>query len=561
MSNPDSARQQRDTYEQAQHLFLEALEIVVADRIPWVRSQTHYSSAVHEQAIAMLQADAECEHSELKMNASTQQRLPETVALQSPEVPLGQPFPQIENYEIIEELARGGMGIVYKAQQLRPQRLAAIKMIRSGGFASNIEIERFMTEANAAAQLDDEAVVPVYELGTVNGEPFIAMKFIDGDDLESLLAAESITLQEGLEILVGISQAVACAHDRGIIHRDLKPSNILVDRTTRRPWVTDFGLAKYLNQESTATSAGDIMGTPGYMAPEQAFGDVERASAATDVYGLGAILYRMLTGKPPIQSADAGLAKQLQLIQEHDVVPPRSLNRRVSPTLNTICMKCLETDPARRYSHASDLVDDLKRFQTGEAIQAKPLGWVRRLYRWARHRPGLSVTWAAAAVFYVYHLLYRSILRESDFTFHMVVSATVVALTGTAWIWQRCLTHSRGAAWVLYVWLTSDVLLLTMFLLFYASGASSSLVPLYHVLVAGSVLRCRTDLVIYTACLAMASYSTLWYYMLSTSPERAPPFQEFAPILLSMLLIGVIQYFSLRRSTVSLESQSADRLQ
>ncbi|MAR12777.1 MAG: hypothetical protein CL681_22780 [Blastopirellula sp.] len=560
MSGSDSTRNQREAYEQAQALFLQSLEITPEDRVPWVLAQSQYPKALQQQVLSMLQADAECEPLQADPGGTTSHQIPETIGRPLPELDLNQPFPEIENYEIIEELARGGMGIVYKAQQLRPQRLAAIKMIRSGMFASSIEIERFMTEANAAAQLDDEAVVPVYELGTVHGEPFIAMKFIDGEDLESVLTSGAISLQETLTIMTAVGQAVACAHQRDIIHRDLKPSNILIDNTTQRPWVTDFGLAKYLNQESSATSAGDIMGTPGYMAPEQALGDVDMTSTATDVYGLGAILYRMLTGRPPIQSEEAGVAKHLQLIQEHEVIAPRAINRRIPVALNTICMKCLETDPARRYAHAGELVDDLRLFQAGEAIQAKPLSIGRRIYRWARHRPGLSITWAAAITLYLYHVIYRTFFQETSAEFHVAVAITVTALCCGAWVWQQCLTRSRGAAWVLYLWLTSDVIILTAFLFSAGGSTANSLIPLYHVMVASSVLRCRTNLVIYTTFLVMVGYTALWINLATYYPVSTPPLNTAIPILISMLLIGVIQYFSLRRSMISLESQSADRL-
>lgn len=183
-------------------------------------------------------------------------------------------------------------------------------------------------------------------------EPFIAMKYIDGEDLESLLARNALSMLACMNILLTICGAVSGAHDRGIIHRDIKPSNILIDRVSGWPWITDFGIAKYPERDSAATNAGDVMGTPGYMAPEQAFGDACSATRATDVCGLGAILYRVLTGRPPIQTYSANLAVAIQLIREHDVVPPRSINRGIPRALNTICMKCLESDASHRYVNA-----------------------------------------------------------------------------------------------------------------------------------------------------------------------------------------------------------------
>jgi serine/threonine-protein kinase len=399
----------------------------------------------------------------------------------------------------------------------------------------------------------------VYELGAVNGEPFIAMKYIDGEDLASLLDHDAISSMESLRILLAICRAVAVAHERGIIHRDLKPSNILIDRASGRPWITDFGLAKYLNKDSDATAAGDVMGTPGYMAPEQAFGDVQATTATADVYGLGAILYRLLTGRPPIQAEAANLALTIQMIREHDVISPRSLSRRIPRALDTICMKCLETDPSLRYANAGEVANDLQRCLEGEAIQARPLGWARRLHRWARHRPGLSVTWCAIAIFYVYHLACQWFEWIDDPAFNSAATIISALAATSAWIWQRCLIRGRGATWVLYAWLTSDVMLLTL-LLYFGDSANSPLVVLYHVVVAGSVLRCRTSLVGYVTVLATCGYCSHLAYLQLMYPPKVPPWTTAAPMLLSLLIIGIIQYFSLRRSTASYESQTARRL-
>ncbi len=556
MTEGDAQNHRRVQYEQAQRLFLEALSIEPPSaREEWLQSQTDYCEEVLGTVNAMLRADAESEH---RLNRCQVRELAETIVpLASLSKSESRSFPQLENYEILQEIARGGMGVVYKARQIRPSRMVAIKMMRAGSFASTMQVERFFTEAEAAAQLDDESVVPVYEFGEVNGEPFIAMKYIDGEDLEKLLARNALSMPACLNMLLTVCGAVSGAHDRGIIHRDIKPSNILIDRASGRPWITDFGIAKYLERDSGATHAGDVMGTPGYMAPEQAFGDACSATRATDVYGLGAILYRVLTGRPPIQTDSANLVVAIQLIREHDVIPPRSINRGIPRALNTICMKCLESDASRRYVNARELADDLQRYLEGEAIQAKPLGAARRLHRWARHRPGLAVTWCVLAIFYAYHLSCRLFGWYYDPAFDQAATVISASAALSAWVWQLLLRRTNGAAWVLYAWVSCDVALLTL-LLFSTSSANSSLVLLYHVIVTGSVLRCRTDLVAYVTILTMSGYGIHLAYLQWFAPLRAPAITTYMPTFLSLLLIGIIQYFSLRKSAASYESRGTN---
>jgi serine/threonine-protein kinase len=548
--NPD-----RNQYDLIQQLFLDALEqSEEMDPEDWVQLQTSYSEEVKAAAIAMLRADSGYRDGRIRSDPKTDE-VPVTVqnlsSFSSSQEPIA---PTFENYEILGEIARGGMGVVYKARQLRPNRLVAIKMIRRNIFSSRTEIERFFTEAEAASQIDNESVVPIFELGKVNGEPFIAMKFIDGENLEVLLENETVKISSFLQQVIAICRAVAAAHDRGIIHRDIKPSNIVVDRISGRPWITDFGLAKYLERDSSATAAGDIVGTPGYMAPELALGDSNRATRAVDVYGLGAVLYRGLTGRPPIETDSKGLVSMIQRIREHDVIAPRAIQSKVPKALSTICMKCLDADPARRYQHAGELAEDLQRFLDDEPIHAKPLSWWRRIHRWARNRPGLAIAWCGLSVFYLYHLLCYFANLYPDPHFHNAATAITVTAAISAWIWQLALTRTQGAAWVFYVWITCDLTLLTL-LLFWAISANSSLVLLYHVIVAGSVLRCRKALVAYATLVAMFGYGLHLFYLYATQPHEVPEIHQAVPTMLSLVLIGVIQYFSLLKSTSSFEAR------
>ena len=468
-------------------------------------------------------------------------------------------FPVFVNYEVQEEIDRGGMGIVYEARQLRPDRVVAIKMMRKGRFASRDDIDRFLNEANAASQLDAEAVVPVYEVGDLGGEPFIVMKYINGKSLQQLLNENAISFADAIAKLRQIAVAIGLAHDSGIIHRDLKPANILIEHQSGRPWVTDFGLAKFLNADQSLTAAGDVMGTPGYMSPEQAAGEKRTMSPATDVYAIGAILYRLLTGRTPIVSDSDNVARTLQLIQEHDVISPRSLSRSISPELNTLCMKCLETDPRRRYQNARLLAEDLGRFLEGEPILARSPGVFRKLQRWARHRPGQAATWLVLTFFGTYHLTNALLGGLQDYpSFNRAVTFVLPLAALNAWFWQRCLIRKHGAAWPLYAWATGEVLLLTSLLLF-TDGAKSGLVSLYYVIVAVSVLRCRPMLVGYVTLLAMAGYVASWGFSRFVAAGVQDPLQG-VPVLLSLGLIGFVQYLALKRSSASYESRSPDTL-
>ncbi len=455
---------------------------------------------------------------------------------------------KLAGYELLEEIGRGGMGIVYKARQQQPNRIVAIKMIRGQDFASAADVQRFYNEAEAAANLDHDGVVPIYEVGEHDGMPYFSMKWIEGQSLAELLKSGEVSQRTAVIWLQAVCEAVGHAHERGIVHRDLKPSNILVDRSGQ-PRVTDFGLVKYVNRDSTLTAAGDVMGTPGYMAPEQAVGDSDRVTAAADVYSLGAILYRILTGRPPIQADHVNLAGLLRLIEEHDILPPKAVNRRVPRDLNTICLKCLEKEPERRYADAGELADDLDRYLEGETIQARPLGWNRQVLRWARQQPGLAATWFAAGLFYLYHLFCVYVLKDAEITreFHFYATAITATWCIGAWVFQRLLILSAGRPRWLFAWATMDVTLLTL-LLFSTDGARSSLAVVYHALVASSVLRFRVALVGYVTALSITGYLIHVVHAHVAKPHMAPTLLEATPMVLTLAVIGMIQYFALRRS-------------
>ena len=302
------------------------------------------------------------------------------------------------DYEILGEIARGGMGVVFKARQKRLNRTVALKMILAGQLASTADIKRFYTEAEASAQLDHSGIVPIYQVGQHGSQHFFSMAFIDGQSLQDRLMEGPLPPREAAEMLAQVADAVRFAHSKGIVHRDLKPHNILLDADGKSK-VTDFGLARRMDGGEGLTNTGDVMGTPSYMAPEQAAGQTHEQGPLVDVYALGAVLYATLTGRPPFQAAS--LAELLRQVIHQEPAAPTLVNAAIPPDLDTICLKCLHKDPQRRYVSAKELQGDLLRFLRGEPIAARPIGKVERASRWCRRNPlvaGLAATTASLLV-------------------------------------------------------------------------------------------------------------------------------------------------------------------
>lgn len=287
-------------------------------------------------------------------------------------------------YQLLHEIARGGMGVVYKARQVKLNRIVALKMILSGQLAGSEAVQRFHSEAEAAASLDHPGIVPIYEIGEHEGQHYFSMGFVDGQSLQDKLRAGPLAPREAAELTLQIVQAVAYAHDRDVIHRDLKPANVLLDGDGQAK-VTDFGLAKRITDDSGLTRTGAVMGTPSYMPPEQAAGKMDQVDRRSDVYSLGAVLYCMLTMRPPFQ-ADSPLGTLRQVL-ELEPVAPAVLNSQVPKDLETICLKCLQKDANRRYATADELVEELQRFLQGVPILARPVGRVERAWRWSKRNP------------------------------------------------------------------------------------------------------------------------------------------------------------------------------
>jgi serine/threonine protein kinase len=289
------------------------------------------------------------------------------------------------DYELLQEIGRGGMGVVYKARQCSLNRLVALKMILRGELASAADLARFRAEAESAARLEHPNIVPVYEVGECDGQAFFTMQLVEGSTLRERAAQGPLPPRDAALYLAAISRAIDFAHQRGVLHRDLKPSNVLIDKDDR-PLVTDFGLAKRVESGDSLTGTGHILGTPSYMSPEQAAGSRGRLSPATDVYSLGTILYELLTGRPPFQAASP--VDTLMLVLEQDPLLPRLLNRNIDRELEMICLKCLQKPPDLRYPSAAKLADDLEAYLNGEPVSARSGSFtyvLGRLFRETHH--------------------------------------------------------------------------------------------------------------------------------------------------------------------------------
>lgn len=301
-------------------------------------------------------------------------------------------------YEIECELGKGGMGVVYKARQIALKRSVALKMIRSAA-ADDEELARFRVEAEAVARLQHPNIVQIYEVGVHEGRPFFSLEYVDGGSLAGCLDGTPWSSRQAAVLVETLARAVQAAHDRGIVHRDLKPANVLLPADKFVPKIADFGLAKRLDEDAGQTRTGQIMGTPRYMAPEQASGEAHAVGPATDVYALGTILYELLTGRTPFRSAN--LLETLEQVRTQEPVPPRQLQPKTSRDLEIICLKCLQKDPTRRYSTAVELADELRRFLDHQPILARPISRGERFVRWCRRNPVVAALTALAATLLV----------------------------------------------------------------------------------------------------------------------------------------------------------------
>jgi serine/threonine-protein kinase len=303
---------------------------------------------------------------------------------------------ELGDYELLELVGRGGQGVVYRAHQKSLNRTVALKVIVLGPWATGAHLKRFRREAEAAARLEHPGIVPIHEVGERDGSCYFSMQFIEGGQLDEVVNRTPMSIRQAAELIAKVARTVHYAHEHGILHRDIKPGNILLD-AKGEPLLTDFGLARLVEAESTVTRTKEVMGTPSYMAPEQATGNNAAVSSATDVYGLGAVLYQLLTGHPPF--AGGTTYETIKLVLDAEPRQPRLLNPKIDRDLSTICLKCLEKDPKRRYSSALALAEDLEHWLKHEPIRARRSGFFAHARKWVRRKPAIAALLALLIAF------------------------------------------------------------------------------------------------------------------------------------------------------------------
>jgi serine/threonine-protein kinase len=378
------------------------------------------------------------------------------------------------------------------------------------------------------------------------------MAYVEAESLQQAAGERRLSPRDAAALTKDIADAISFAHQRGVIHRDLKPANILVGRDGR-PRVTDFGLARRIRDDSALTAAGQILGTPSFMPPEQAAGKLDQVGPLSDLYSLGAVLYFQLTGRPPFQSASA--VDTLFEVLEADLTPPRDLNRLVHPDLEAVCLKCLAKDPGDRYKSVADFAEDLQRYLAGEPVRARRYSALSRCVRWARRRPALAATWLALPVFYLNHLanVYILHLPGTGGTYHCVVTAIVLVWAVAAWCFQRLLLRPGWKTPAAYCWACTEVALFTCFLLV-GDGPRSALVVGYPLLIAAAALRAGPRLVCTVAGLCVSGYVLVLADAVWNRRQLAAPPPVFVPFLLCLVFVAVIQCLLLRRTPLSSDS-------
>lgn len=458
------------------------------------------------------------------------------------------------DYELLEKIAHGGMGVVYKARQNNLNRIVALKMILIGAMANEDEIRRFYNEAEAAAQLNHPNIVPVFDVGCHEGQHYFSMEFIPGESLADRLKRGPLPYRNAASHVLRIANAVHTAHEQGIVHRDLKPGNVLID-TGQEPKVTDFGLAKRLEGDSELTATGTIIGTPGFMPPEQANGNLHLINTQSDVYSLGAILYATLTGKAPFEGENQ-LETIFQVIQD-EPQPPRLIDKAIPHDLQVICLKCLEKDPSLRYKSAKDLAEDLRLFLAGEPILAKA-DFYRRFRKWTIKEPTLAAHLAAILVMMLLIVINYFIFSGSenilnDQTF-LHDQGILIGWGGFAFLMQKAINRFPDySGYLSLLWATLNPIIATG--LIYVDGdpgePEALLYSLYFLLVITTGFLRRVDLVIAT------TLSSILGYLVLQLPNMGNVKESHIPVfVLAIIVAGLMQAFQVRRFQRVLENQS-----
>lgn len=407
-------------------------------------------------------------------------------------------------YELLEEVGRGGMGVVYRARHVELNRVVAVKMILSGYLADSEQIRRFQQEARTAARIRHPNIVNVFDYGEAEGHHYFAMDYVSGQSLQQLLQRGLLPIEQAVQLVARVARAVAYLHQHGIIHRDLKPSNVLLDESGQA-YVSDFGLAKWLAETEPRTVSGAVLGTPSYMAPEQAQGRLADISPRTDVYSLGAILYALLTGRPPFVGSNP-LDILLQVL-ESEPPTPRQLRPEIPRDLELVCLKCLEKDPQQRYGSAAELADDLERLLRGETPSVVPHSGWQRLRRWFRREPAFALHLVAlAAVAFIVQVnqwFYPALQPNTHWAILSVLGIWAAGLLTFRWLAR----FPKVTGYLPACWCLLDVALLTV-ILWLAEDQLKPVTVAYFALIVGSGLWGQRSLIRLTTGASVLAY--LW---------------------------------------------------
>jgi len=522
--------------EKIRELFSQALERVPAERGQFLEAACKDEPQIRLQVESLLRAHERA--------GDFLQPPPKTIVISEAALTPSMAETNIHlfgDYELLGEIAHGGMGIVYKARQISLNRVVALKMILAGQLASKNEVKRFCAEAEAAANLNHPNIVGIYEVGIHEGRNYFCMEYIEGRSLAELKAEGTTWTGSGKEaarLLAKVGRAVQFAHERGILHRDLKPANILID-AEGEPHVLDFGVARRIGADSSLTMEGAVVGTPSFMAPEQAAGKTKELGAAADIYGIGAILYFLLTGRPPFVAAST--LDTLVQVLEGEVIVPRVINPLVARELERICLCCLEKSPESRYATAATLAEDLERFVRDEPVQARPPGLKPFLIHWMRRQPalvsrliGLGICIAVAQVKFHYYPTVS--LAEHS---RIVSSLGIWALLSI--ICQWALERERWSKLVPFVWVAVDTICLTA-ALWFTEDLPGPLLASFVVLIAMSGLWFRTHLVGLATSLAVLGYSLLVFDDFIRHPQFEHLNWHILFLVFLMLTGGAVAY-------------------
>ncbi len=550
---PQSQPLQPSAEEETRHLqalasYQQALEAQQEDRCQELQRQ-HPELAAEFRSLEILHrlCEQQPERALPRAEADIQtQLLKRQPSLSSPGVSTDAELPveRIGPYRLLEQVGRGGMGVVYRAYQENLERTVALKMLAPGRTALDY-LQRFRQEVRAMAGLSHPHVVAVFDAGEVLGRPYLVMEFVEGQTLQEYLEQHGpLEPEQAARFVAQVAQAVEFLHQKGLLHRDLKPSNILLD-PSGHVRVTDFGLVAVL-ERGQAHDAGVLAGTPAYMAPEQVDPQHAPVDQRSDVYGLGALLYTLLTGQPPVQGQD--LWDTLARVARWEPRLPSELTPGVPQELERVCMKCLEKHPQDRYLSAQAVAQELQRFLQGEPVEAEPWGWLDRIWRAARREPALAARWVGVGGFFLAELVPLALGHVEPLVQAFITAVTVVWLV-SAWAFHRW-HRRRPEAWHVPLWWSvSEVGLLTLLLLPIGAAASPMIVA-YLVLVVASALWERVRLVWATAAASALGYAVLvaWFLLVGGAQRQMDPnLDRYLYFLMALLVTAAIVAYQVQR--------------